>query len=71
MNTTNTNDDDDYVEADSVALDASEQEDNDICPSGHGASVHQDDVRTMSPTDLDRVMETGSADNGVRSKDTR
>ena len=67
----NANDDDDYVEADSVALDASEQEDNDICPSGHGASVHQDDVRTMSPTDLDRVMETGSADNGVRSKDTR
>ena len=63
-------DDDDYVEADSVALDASEQEDNDICPSGHGVSVHQD-IRTMSPTDLDRAMETGSADNGVRSKDTR
>ena len=66
----NDDDDDDYVEADSVALDASEQEDNDICPSGHGVSVHQD-IRTMSPTDLDRAMETGSADNGVRSKDTR
>ena len=66
-----TNDDDDYVEADSVALDAAEQEDNDICPSGHGGAMVHQEVRTMSPTDLDSVMETGSADNGVRSSDTR
>ena len=67
----NTNDDDDYVEADSVALDGGDQGDNDICPSGHGGATVIQDVRTMSPTDLDSVMETGSADTGVRSKDTR
>ena len=67
----NTNDDDDYVEADSVALDGGDHGDNDICPSGHGGAMVNQDVRTMSPTDLDSVMETGSADTGVRSKDTR
>ena len=61
-------DDDDYVEADSVALEGGEQEDNDICPSGHGDIVHQ---RTISATNPDSVMELGSRDASVRNEEIR